>query len=115
MLTLSTIALIVVTAIFLTCERVRPGRSLPRSYGWYTRSIAINLVQLGVTIAVGFYWHQWWQGSSVLLLENIGNPATEGFIGWVAGTFVFYRRHRLRHVNGFLAGVPSDSSFCIEN
>ena len=101
MLTLATIALIAVTAFFLTRERVRPGRALPRSNGWYTRSIGINLVQLGVTLAVGFYWHQWWQGSSVLLLADIGNPATEGFIGWVVGTFVFYWWHRLRHVNGF--------------
>lgn len=100
MLTLATIALIIVTAFFLTWERVRPGRSLPRSNRWYTRSIAINLVQLGVTLAVGFYWHQWWQGSSVLKLADIGNPATEGFIGWVVGTFVFYWWHRLRHVNG---------------
>ena len=55
MVTLATVALIVITAFFLTWERLRPGRSLPRSNGWYTRSIAINLVQLGVTLRIGFY------------------------------------------------------------
>ena len=95
------ILLLTVTVLFLTWERVRPGRSLPRSSGWYTRSIAINLVQLGVTLAVGMYWHQWWQGSSLLSLTVIEAPAAEGFIGWLVGTFVFYWWHRLRHENGF--------------
>ena len=99
-MTIASIALIAVTAIFPGWERLRPGRSLPRSTGWYTRSIGINLVQLGVTLSVGFYWHHWWQDASLLSLAAVDLPGFEGFIGWLVGTFVFYWWHRARHKNG---------------
>lgn len=89
------------TICFLVWERVRPGRALPRSAGWYFRSLSINLVQLLITLTVGHYWHVWWQGKSLLSLASIQFPVVEGFIGWFVGTFVFYWWHRLRHIDGF--------------
>jgi sterol desaturase/sphingolipid hydroxylase (fatty acid hydroxylase superfamily) len=89
------------TICFLAWERILPGRSLPRSTGWYMRSISINLIQLLITLTVGYFWHIWWRGESLLALATISSPLREGFLGWFVGTFVFYWWHRLRHVHGF--------------
>lgn len=95
------LALTACTVIFLVWERIRPGRPLPRSSGWYARSLAINLVQLAITVTVGVYWHRWWDGDSLMTLSSLNSPALEGFIGWFVGTFVFYWWHRLRHQDGW--------------
>ena len=65
------------------------------------RSLSINLIQLLTTLTVGFYWHTWWYGKSLFLLNEMGSPIVEGFVGWFVGTFVFYWWHRLRHEKGF--------------
>ena len=91
----------VATVVFFTLERVRPGRELPRSKGWYARSISINLVQLGVTLGIGRIWHEIYGSGSLLQLGNWNNPLLEGFVAWFVGTFIFYWWHRLRHANGF--------------
>ena len=95
------ILLISVTIIFLVAERVLPGRPLPRSAGWYLRSLSINLVQLLITLVFGELWVNWLGGESLFHLAQLSSPASEGFIGWFVGTFVFYWWHRLRHRKGF--------------
>ncbi len=87
--------------LFLVWERVAPGRELPNSDGWYVRALLINLVQLGITLATGQLWLKIFSGESLLGLSGMDVPILEGFIGWFAGTFVFYWWHRLRHKNGF--------------
>ena len=87
--------------MFLIWERVFPGRQLPNSKGWYFRSIAINLIQLGITLVTGKLWLAVLSGGSLINLSNIGSPILQGFVGWFVGTFVFYWWHRLRHSNGF--------------
>lgn len=100
-MTLPTIILISITALFLVVERVFPGRSLPNSAGWYMRSISINLVQLGITLLTGKLWLTWFGDTSLLNFSSLETPLAEGFIGWFIGTFIFYWWHRLRHKNGF--------------
>ena len=100
-MTLPTIMTIFATAIFLLLERVRPGRDLPHSPGWYVRSLSINFVQLGITLATGQLWLRLFTSESVLSISSWGNPMGEGFVGWFVGTFVFYWWHRLRHRAGF--------------
>ena len=97
---MAVILLIAVTSAFLVWERIRPGRELPRSAGWYLRSLTINLIQLVVTVSIGIYWHRWWDGWALLSLDLLHAPALEGFLGWVVGTFVFYWWHRWRHARG---------------
>ena len=100
-MTLPTILIIITTGIFLLWERVFPGRQLPNSKGWYVRSIAINLIQLGITLVTGKLWIAVLSGGSLIDLSSVGSPILQGFIGWFIGTFVFYWWHRLRHSNGF--------------
>lgn len=99
-MTLPTVLIILATAAFLVWERVFPGRQLPNSNGWYIRAVAINLIQLGITLVTGKLWLELLSGQSLLQLSGISSPILQGFIGWFVGTFVFYWWHRLRHENG---------------
>ena len=98
---LPTILLIISTVSFLVWERVLPGRELPRTAYWYIRSIAINLVQLMITLATGTLWYELLGNVSLLSLSALSDPVFEGFIAWFIGTFVFYWWHRLRHKDGW--------------
>ena len=89
------------TLVFFTLERIKPGRELPRSQGWYIRAIAINIVQLGITLGLGKLWYDIYGTESILNLYEWNSPILEGFVGWFIGTIVFYWWHRLRHVKGF--------------
>lgn len=100
-MTLPTILVIVITLIFLLWERIKPGRLLPNSKGWYTRSLFINFIQLGITLITGKIWFEWFGEKSFFNISNLDMPIIEGFIGWFIGTFVFYWWHRIRHKSGF--------------
>jgi sterol desaturase/sphingolipid hydroxylase (fatty acid hydroxylase superfamily) len=102
-MTLPTMLIIISTAIFLSWERISPGRVLPNSTGWYFRSISINLAQLGITLLTGELWLHVLSGESLIALSEIDSTIAQGFIGWFIGTFVFYWWHRLRHKKGFWA------------
>jgi len=100
-LALPTIFIAIVTIIFLTLERLSPGRELPNSKGWYVRVLAINLCQLGITFLTNRIWIKLFGSISLFHLSTIKMPFAEGFIGWFVGTFFFYWWHRLRHKKGF--------------
>jgi hypothetical protein len=87
-------ALIVLsTSIFFAVERFAPGRELPHSSGWYRRAVAINLVQLALIGLGGLTWNRYFRDHALLDWGNWSNPVVEGFIYWIAGTFVFYWWH----------------------
>src|SRR6266850_481214 len=100
-MTLPTLLTIAGTTLFLVLERLYPGRLLPHSAGWHVRALAINVAQLGITLATGKVWLQIFGEHSVLKLANWECPMAEGFVGWFIGTFLFYWWHRLRHQDGF--------------
>jgi sterol desaturase/sphingolipid hydroxylase (fatty acid hydroxylase superfamily) len=100
-MTLPSILIIIVTAIFLILERVFPGRQLPHSKGWYGRALLINLAQLGITLATARLWVEVFGGWSILKFASWNLPVLEGLVGWFVGTFFFYWWHRIRHKNGF--------------
>ena len=89
------------TLAFFALERLKPGRELPRSRGWYIRALVINIVQLGITLGLGKLWYDIYGTQSILHLSSWNNPLLEGLVGWFIGTFVFYWWHRLRHAKGF--------------
>ena len=98
---LPTLLMGVSTIAFLVLERVRPGRELPNSRGWYLRAVLINLAQLGITLATARLWIKIFGVHSVLHLSHWGSPLAQGLVAWFIGTFVFYWWHRLRHANGW--------------
>lgn len=100
-LAIPTIFTILSTLAFFTLERVFPGRHLPNSKGWYIRAIALNLVQLGVTLVTGKLWLSLFLGHSLFGLSSLHVPFAEGAVGWLVATFFFYWWHRVRHRNGF--------------
>lgn len=82
---------------FIVMERIRPGRELPHSRGWYLRAVMMNLAQLGVVILAGYTWDRWLQGVSLLRIEPMMPAPVQGFLAWFVGTFIFYWWHRARH------------------
>lgn len=100
-MTLPTLLVMISTGFFLIWERILPGRDLPHAAGWYIRSLSINFIQLGITLITGQLWIRVFDGTSLLGLSGWDMPILEGFVGWFAGTFVFYWWHRLRHRDGF--------------
>jgi sterol desaturase/sphingolipid hydroxylase (fatty acid hydroxylase superfamily) len=100
-MTIPTLLVILSTSLFLLWERLLPGRQLPHSSGWYARALLLNFIQLGITLLTGKLWLELFSGTSLLGLAGLQAPMLEGFIGWFAGTFVFYWWHRLRHEQGW--------------
>jgi sterol desaturase/sphingolipid hydroxylase (fatty acid hydroxylase superfamily) len=93
--------IVVVTLAFFALERIRPGRELPASRGWYARATLMNLMQLALIGAGGLTWNRYFRSQSLLPLGNWESPILEGAFYWFVGTFLFYWWHRLRHANGF--------------
>ena len=102
-MTLPILLTILSTLIFLSWERILPGRVLPNSAGWYVRSILINLIQLAIALLFGTLWRHFVSDHSLFNLSQIESPLGQGLVGWFVGTFVFYWWHRLRHRKGFWA------------
>jgi sterol desaturase/sphingolipid hydroxylase (fatty acid hydroxylase superfamily) len=100
-ISLPTLMLAASAAIFFVLERIKPGRELPKSRGWYIRALWINLTQLGITLGLGRLWYDIYGTGSIFRFSDWNNPFLEGFVGWFIGTFVFYWWHRLRHEKGF--------------
>ena len=92
--------IILSTLIFLVVERLAPGRALPHSNGWYKRALLMNLMQLSLVGLGGLTWNRFFRDHALLPWGHWQSPLAEGFVYWIAGTFVFYWWHRLRHANG---------------
>jgi sterol desaturase/sphingolipid hydroxylase (fatty acid hydroxylase superfamily) len=93
--------IVLVTGGFIAWERVRPGRTLPSSPGWHARALLLNVLQLALTIAGGVTWNRYFRDHALLHFPHSLPPAAEGALYWLAGTFVFYWWHRLRHAQVF--------------
>jgi sterol desaturase/sphingolipid hydroxylase (fatty acid hydroxylase superfamily) len=100
-LALPTILTVLSAAAFLTLERVRPGRELPNSRGWYARAALVNLAQVAITFGTNKLWVDLFSGASAFRISAWDMPVLEGFVGWFVGTFFFYWWHRIRHLDGF--------------
>jgi sterol desaturase/sphingolipid hydroxylase (fatty acid hydroxylase superfamily) len=89
------------TAIFLLVERVWTGRQLPETPGFVARALALNAVQLGLTLGTRKLWLWLFHGVALVHLSALGPPVAQGFCVWFVSTFVYYWWHRLRHAAGF--------------
>jgi hypothetical protein len=87
-MTLPSMLVVFATIIFLALERVFPGRELPEAKGWYWRALLVNLVQLGITLALARLWIRLF-GFSLFKLRAWNMPLAEGFVAWFIGTFFF--------------------------
>ena len=99
-MTLPSVVVVVATIVFLTLERVFPGRELPAAKGWYGRALLVNLAQLGITLVTARLWIRIFH-VSVFNLAAWETPIAEGWVGWFIGTFFFYWWHVLRHRKGW--------------
>jgi hypothetical protein len=70
--------IIVFTLIFFALERIRPGRLLPSSPGWYTRAAVMNLMQLALIGFGGLTWNRYFRGQALLDFGNWSSPMAEG-------------------------------------
>lgn len=87
--------IVIVTLTFFIWERLRPGRTLPCSPGWYIRAAAMNLVQLTLIGIGGLTWNRFFRDHSLLQLGAWtslfgaageyfyhSNIATPKWLGW---------------------------------
>ena len=58
------------TLIFLTLERIRPGRELPHVSGWHVRAALMNLMQLALIGAGGVLWNRCFREHALLSLGH---------------------------------------------
>lgn len=100
-LALPTLLIIASAAIFMTLERLRPGRELPNAPGWYLRALIVTGFQVAITLGTNSLWSKLFGSASLFDLDALRMPVLEGFIGWFVGTFFFYWWHRIRHMNGW--------------
>src|SRR5689334_17898526 len=86
-------------SLFMTAERILPGRELPVVPHWYLRAALLNSCQLGILVLADYSWNAWFQGWSLLSIADRMSPILQGFASWFIGTFVFYWWHRIRHAS----------------
>ncbi len=91
-----------VAVLFFAAERVRPGRDLPNSPGWYVRTLSLNLAQVGIVLVAGISWNTWFKPLSIINISHTLSVPVQGALAWFIGTFLFYWWHRARHEIGFL-------------
>lgn len=97
----SAVLLFGLALLFLGWEAVAPARRLPRSEHWWKRVAFLQVaVILIVTIGVSS-WQQTLQQYRLFDGAAIFSPFWGGVVSYLAGTFVFYWWHRLRHENDF--------------
>ncbi|PCE22444.1 desaturase [Paraburkholderia acidicola] len=92
--------LIIVFLLFGFCfalERMNPGWTLPPVRTWGVRVLLLNGVQLGVVVAAGLTWQQWFSARSLFHLSAHLPPVAAGLLAYFIATFVFYWWHRWRH------------------
>lgn len=96
-----TYSILIVAAVMIAIEAVRPGRSWPRVAGWWRRAALLNGVQAAVAYASALLWdrwmadHRWWTAEA---LGPVGGP----MVGYLTITFIYYWWHRWRHTIPFL-------------
>lgn len=82
-------------------ESRRPARAFPRSRGWWTRALLLNLVQFASAWCGAITWDRWFEAASPWTLGNLP-PALQVLLGYLAITFIYYFWHRARHEVPFL-------------
>ncbi len=87
--------------VMLLAERVVPGRHWPQVRGWWTRAIALNLVQVASVYLAGVAYDGWLLRHRPWSADALGAWGG-GVIGYLAITFVYYFWHRARHEVDFL-------------
>jgi sterol desaturase/sphingolipid hydroxylase (fatty acid hydroxylase superfamily) len=95
------VPLMLVAAACFVLERMRPGWVLPAVRGWWSRVVAVNLVQIGVVLVAGVTWERALSRYSLFHLSAHLGPVAAGFCAYFVATFVFYWWHRLRHESDF--------------
>jgi sterol desaturase/sphingolipid hydroxylase (fatty acid hydroxylase superfamily) len=92
---------LMLAAIMIACETLRPGRQWPVVRGWWVRAFLLNSCQIAGVFAAGLLWDSWMRKHSLFSMQRLGTTASALF-GYFVITFVFYWWHLLRHKSDFL-------------
>jgi sterol desaturase/sphingolipid hydroxylase (fatty acid hydroxylase superfamily) len=96
-----TLTVLLLAIAMMLIERLRPGRRFPTVKGWWTRAIAVNLVQVGIVFLAGVTWDGWLVTHRPWSAERLGLLGGAA-VGYVVITFIYYWWHRARHASDFL-------------
>jgi hypothetical protein len=68
-LALPTLLIIASAAIFMTLERLRPGRKLPNAPSWYMRALVVTGFQIAITLGTNSLWSNLFGSASLFNLD----------------------------------------------
>jgi sterol desaturase/sphingolipid hydroxylase (fatty acid hydroxylase superfamily) len=68
---------------------------------WWTRAIALNIVQVGIVFLAGWTWDGWMVRHRLWSADRLGLIGG-AVAGYVIITFIYYWWHRARHASPFL-------------
>lgn len=90
-----------VALAMIAIEIAAPGRRWPAVAGWWTRAIALNVVQATIAFLAGTTWDGWMERHRLFSAEALGT-AGGALVGYLVITFVYYWWHRARHESDLL-------------
>lgn len=96
-----TLTVLFLAVLMMIAERLKPGRVWPTVGNWWTRAIALNLVQVGMVFLAGYAWNGWMVRHRLWSADFLG-LAGGAVAGYIVITFVYYWWHRWRHEVDFL-------------
>lgn len=96
-----TLTVLCLAVLMIFAERLKPGRVWPTVGNWWTRAIALNLVQIGMVFLAGYTWNGWMVRHRPWSADILG-VAGGAVVGYVVITFIYYWWHRWRHEVDFL-------------
>ena len=97
----SVLVVLLVAAVMVALERLRPGRAFPRVARFYVRALALNLLQIGSVALVGKLADPWLREHRPWSADRLGVVGS-ALLGYLVITFVYYWWHRWRHEVPFL-------------
>lgn len=94
---MNTVLIVLGAALLMMArEQWRPGRRFRKVAGWWSRAIALNLVQVASVFISAWTWDRWLPQWPLLAGQSWALPVQVG-AGYLLITFVYYWWHRARH------------------
>jgi sterol desaturase/sphingolipid hydroxylase (fatty acid hydroxylase superfamily) len=90
-----------VGVVLIGFETLLPGRSWPKVNGWWTRAVALNLVQGASAYLAIRLWDPWMSAYRPWSADRLG-VLGGALVAYLVITFVYYWWHRFRHEVPFL-------------
>jgi sterol desaturase/sphingolipid hydroxylase (fatty acid hydroxylase superfamily) len=95
--------LLLLVFVFLFCsEVIAPASKSSCNLRWLFLAMAINMLQLGCSLAAGYFFKDWFSEYSLFRMPPAVPAALVGLLSFLVTSFIFYWWHRALHASSFL-------------